>query len=145
MDELTTARRCADVMWEKDRASQALGIRIEIPAAGEAIATMVVRESMLNGVDVCHGGLVFTLADTAFAFACNAYNRESVAASVSIDFIRPAHLHDELVAIATEDHRGRKNGYYTITVRNQRAEMVAIVRGRSAGTGKAMLPVESDT
>ncbi len=75
MDELERARRCADKMYENDAASRALGISIDIPAPGEAVARMKIRDDMVNGFDVCHGGLIFTLADTAFAFACNAYDR----------------------------------------------------------------------
>jgi acyl-CoA thioesterase len=74
MDELERAQACADRMYSEDKASQALGIEIEIPEPGSAVAKMTVREDMVNGFDICHGGLVFTLADTAFAFACNAYN-----------------------------------------------------------------------
>lgn len=139
MHELELARRCAASMWDGDKASQALGIEIEIPAAGAARARMTIREDMVNGLDVCHGGLVFALADTAFAFACNAYNAQSFAASCQIEFLRPAVLADVLVATASEDHRGRRSGYYTIRIRNEREELVALFRGRSASNGKPML------
>jgi acyl-CoA thioesterase len=102
---------------------------------------MEIREDMINGFGVCHGGLVFTLADTAFAFACNGYNEQTVAASCHIEFIRPAVLGDELTAIATEDYRGRKNGHYTIAVQNQDEKLVALFRGRSSCTGKAICNV----
>lgn len=138
-DKLAVARRCADAMWDKDQASQALGIKVEVPAAGIAVAKMKVRADMLNGLDVCHGGLVFALADTAFAFACNAYDEQTVAAAAQIEFLRPAMLDDRLVATAVEDHRGRKYGYYTVEVRNQSDTLVALFRGRAAGTGKSML------
>ncbi|MCH8248679.1 MAG: hydroxyphenylacetyl-CoA thioesterase PaaI [Proteobacteria bacterium] len=139
MDELETARQCGEVMWEKDKASQALGISVDIPAAGAAVAKMRVRDDMVNGLDVCHGGLIAALADTAFAFACNAYDQVTVAASVQIEFLRPALLGDELVASAREDHRGRKNGYYTVEVRNQGSDLVALFHGRSVGTGKPLI------
>jgi len=145
MDKLETARLCADLMWDKDRASHALGIEIDIPAAGAALATMRVREDMVNGLDVCHGGLIVALADTAFAFACNAYGQVTVAASVHVEFLRPGRLGDELVASAREDHRGRKSGYYTVEVRNQGAELVALFRGRSVATGESLISDESDT
>lgn len=145
MDDLKLARQCAEKMWARDVASRALGIEIEIPAAGTAVARMVVGKDMVNGFDVCHGGLLFALGDTAFAFACNAYDSQTVAAAVHIDFLRPGNLGDELVATAIEDHRGRKSVYYTITIRNQRQELVAIFRGRGANTGCRLLSSESDT
>ncbi|MDJ0793851.1 MAG: hydroxyphenylacetyl-CoA thioesterase PaaI [Woeseiaceae bacterium] len=132
MADLETARGCAETMYANDRASKALGIEIDIPAAGEAVATMTVRDDMVNGFDVLHGGLTFALADTAFAFACNAYGVLSFAAAAQIEFLRPAMLGDVLTATATEDHRGRRNGYYSVEVRNQRDELVALFRGRSA-------------
>ena len=137
MADLETARRCADTMYANDRSSKALGIEIDIPAPGEAVATMTVRDDMVNGFDVLHGGLTFALADTAFAFACNAYDVQSFAASAQIEFLRPALRGDVLQASATEDHRGRRSGYYTVAVRNQQGELVALFRGRSV--------VKSDT
>jgi acyl-CoA thioesterase len=139
MDSTDIARRCADVMYAKDAASQALGIRVEIPAAGEAAAHMTVRDDMVNGFDVCHGGLLFTLADTTFAFACNAYDNLTFAAAANIEFIRPALLGDELRALAREDYRGSKRGLYTVEVRNQRDEVVALFHGRSASRGEPLL------
>ena len=139
MDATQTARRCAEAMYEKDAASKALGIRVDIPEAGQAVARMTVREDMVNGFGVCHGGLLFTLADTAFAFACNGYDAVTVAAAASIDFLRPVRLGDELRALARQDHRGSKSGFYTVEVRNQRGEAVAIFRGRSASRGERLL------
>lgn len=145
MDDLDLARRCADSMWSGDKASQALGIEIEIPEAGTAIAKMRVREDMVNGYAVCHGGLVFALADTAFAFACNAYGHKAVAASAQIEFLRPAAFGDELAATASEDYRGRRNGYYAATVHNQNGEVVALFRGRSVTTSAISLDDKTDT
>jgi acyl-CoA thioesterase len=139
MGDLDTAQRCADAMMANDRSSQAMGISIEIPGAGQAIAKMRVRDDMVNGFDVIHGGLTFALADTAFAFACNAYDQLTVAASANIEFLRPAMLGDELTASATEDYRGRRSGYYSVEVRNQRGELIALFRGRSASTGDAVI------
>ena len=139
MEAIETAKRCAEVMYANDAASKALGIRVDTPEAGRAIACMTVREDMVNGFDVCHGGLMFTLADTAFAFACNGYDDLTVAAAASIDFLRPARLGDELRAQAREDYRGRKSGFYTVEVCNQREEVVAIFRGRSSSKGEALL------
>jgi acyl-CoA thioesterase len=138
-DTTRTAKRCAEAMYAKDAASQALGIHVAIPAAGKAIARMTVREDMVNGFDVCHGGLLFTLADTAFAFACNGYDDLTFAAAASIDFLRPARRGDELCAMACEDYRGSKSGFYTVEVRNQHDETVAIFRGRSASRGERLL------
>ena len=141
MDNLDIARRCKDALWESDKASQALGIEVKVRESGAASAAMKIREDMINGFGVCHGGLIFTLADTAFAFACNGYNEQTVAASGHIEFIRPAVLGDELTASATEDYRGRKNGHYTIAVQNQDQELVALFRGRSSSVGKTICPV----
>ncbi len=139
MNELKRARNCAEKMFASDRASQALGIEIVIPDVGAAIATMLVRDDMLNGFDICHGGFVFSLADTAFAFACNAYDDVTVAAAGSIEFLRPAHSGDELRAVALEEHRGRRTGLYTIEVFNQDEQRVAVFRGRSVSKGEALL------
>ncbi len=139
MDDLELARRCAERMQSNDAASRALDISIDIPAAGSAVARMRIRDDMLNGFDVCHGGLIFTLADTAFAFACNAYDRLTFAAAGGIDFIRPALLGDELEATASEEYRGAKNGFYTVEVRNQDDKLVAMFRGRSGITDKTIL------
>jgi acyl-CoA thioesterase len=139
MDSTEIARRCADTMVARDAASKALGIAIEIPRAGSAVAQMTVRDDMVNGFDVCHGGLLFTLADTAFAFACNAYDNLTFAAAANIEFIRPARSGDELRALAREDYRGKRRGFYTVEVRNQRDEVVAMFRGRSASRGEPLL------
>ena len=126
-------------MMAKDRSSKAMGISIEIPEAGQAIARMLVRDDMVNGFELLHGGLTFALADTAFAFACNAYDKLTVAASANIDFLRPAMLGDELTASATEDYCGRRSGYYSVEVHNQRGELIALFRGRSASTSDAVV------
>ncbi len=139
MSDKDLARRCADAMMANDRASKALGISVEIPTAGAAIATMTIREDMANGFDVLHGGLAFALADTAFAFACNAYDSQSFAASAQIEFLRPAVVGDVLTATAREDYRGRRNAYYSVEIRNQRDEVVSIFRGRSASNGSPLL------
>jgi len=139
MDKTDLAKRCAETMYANDAASRALGIRVDVPSAGRANATMTVRADMVNGFDVCHGGLLFTLADTAFAFACNGYDERTFAAAASIDFLRPAHLGDELRAQAREDYRGSKSGFYSVEIRNQRDEGVAVFRGRSASRGEGLL------
>lgn len=139
MNELELARACADRMYDQDKASRALGIEIEIPEPGSAVATMRVREDMVNGFDICHGGLVFTLADTAFAYACNAYDDVTVAGAGNIDFLRPVFLGDQLKAVALEEHRGRRGGVYAVEVVNQQGEFVALFRGRAIGRGQKLL------
>jgi len=139
MNKLERARNCAEKMFAGDRASELLGIEVVIPDVGAAIASMRVRDDMLNGFDICHGGFVFSLADTAFAFACNAYDDVTVAAAGSIEFLRPAHSGDELRAVALEEHRGRRTGLYTVEVFNQDEQLVAVFRGRSVSRGEALL------
>jgi acyl-CoA thioesterase len=125
------AERAVAALYARDLASQALGMRVSAVSPGRVQVTMQVRPDMVNGHGLCHGGLVFTLGDSAFAFACNSYNDSTVAAAASIDFLAPAHSGDELTAEAVELWRTRRNGLYEITVRNQRGERVALFRGRS--------------
>ena len=125
------ATRVAKAMFERDRASQALGMRIIGVGPGTARLTMTVRAEMINGHGLCHGGIVFSLADSAFAFACNSYNDATVAAAASIDYLAAAREGDELTAMATELWRSRRSGLYEITVANQRGERIALFRGRS--------------
>lgn len=129
------ARRCADEMYAKDRASRDLGIAIEVSEGGSASARMDVTETMINGLGVCHGGYIFTLADTAFAFACNGYGQPTFAAGASIQFLRSARLGDALVAEARERYRGRRSGTYDVSVTNQEGKLVALFRGQSHATG----------
>jgi acyl-CoA thioesterase len=125
------AERSAQALYQRDRASQALGMRLVEVRPGRARVVMAVRPDMLNGHDVCHGGIVFALADSAFAFACNSYNESTVAAAAAIDFLAAARAGDELTAEASELWRTKRNGIYEISVINQRGERVALFRGRS--------------
>jgi acyl-CoA thioesterase len=125
------AERAADVLFDRDRASQTLGMSITAVRPGFAQVTMPVRADMLNGHGVCHGGLVFALGDSAFAFACNSYNEATVAAAASIDFLAPARAGDQLTAEARELWRTKRNGLYEIVVFNQHGERIALFRGRS--------------
>jgi acyl-CoA thioesterase len=118
-------------LFERDRASQALGMRILGVRPGWVRLAMAVRADMVNGHGLCHGGLVFALADSAFAFACNSCNESTVAAAASIDYLAAARAGDELTAEAAELWRTRRNGLYEITVTNQRGERIALFRGRS--------------
>lgn len=125
------AERAVRALWEGDRASQALGMRIESCGPGTARVSMRVRADMTNGHGICHGGLVFALADSAFAFACNSHGASTVAAGAAIEFLRPAREGDVLTAVATERWRAGKSGIYEIEVTNQDGETVALFRGRS--------------
>ena len=134
MDDNQIAQKCRDTMWDSDAAVRELGMSVSVSRPGEAMATLDISENMVNGHDICHGGYIFTLADTAFAYACNGYNRVTVAASASIEFVRPAKLGDRLTANASEAHRGGRTGVYDILVSNQDGEKIAIFRGRSHST-----------
>ncbi|HLJ39708.1 MAG TPA: hydroxyphenylacetyl-CoA thioesterase PaaI [Steroidobacteraceae bacterium] len=125
------AEESAQTLYRRDRASQALGMKLAAVRPGWARVEMSVRADMLNGHDVCHGGILFALADSAFAFACNSYNESTVAAAAAIDFLSAARLGDELTAEAAELWRTRRNGIYEITVTNHRGERIALFRGRS--------------
>jgi acyl-CoA thioesterase len=134
MDALELARQCADAMWARDAASQALAVELSAIAPGRATAAMTVTERMVNGHDIAHGGYVFTLADTAFAFACNTYGVVTVAAGADITFVAPARLGDRLVAHAAERSRSGRNGVYDVTVFTAAGELIAEFRGRSRAT-----------
>jgi acyl-CoA thioesterase len=125
------AEAARDAMWKDDRASKGLGMVIAAVGPGSATVTMTVRPDMLNGFDICHGGLIATLADTAFAFACNAYNELTVAAGFDVNIVAAARGGDALTATATEVSRTGRTGVYDIAVTNQRGETVAAFRGRS--------------
>ena len=125
------AERVAAAMFASDRASQALGMRIEGVAPGRAELTMTVRDDMLNGHSICHGGFIFLLADSTFAFACTSYNRNTVAQGCSIEYLAPAHGGDVLRATGVERSRSGRTGVYDIDVRNQDGKTVALFRGKS--------------
>ena len=125
------AERVGRAMFAKDAASQALGMRIESIAPGRAELAMAVRPDMLNGHAICHGGYIFLLADSTFAYACNSYNRNTVAQGCSIDYLAPAHGGDILRAAGTERSRSGRTGVYDIEVRDQRGRMIALFRGKS--------------
>src|ERR1700755_329627 len=121
-------------MWADDRASQALGMSVDAVGPGTATLRMTVRDDMVNGHAIGHGGLTFTLADSAFAFACNSYNRSTVAASAAIRFRRPTRLGDPVVATATERERSGRDGVYDVRV-TVGEEVVAVFVGRSKEIG----------
>ena len=125
------AERVRDAMLADDHASRLLGLRAVSVGPGKAVFEMVVRQDMLNGHAICHGGLIATLADSTFAFACNAYNALTVAAGFSIDLLAPARLGDVLTATCTERAKTGRTGVYDTEVCNQRGERIALFRGRS--------------
>jgi acyl-CoA thioesterase len=129
------AERSAKALFDPDRASQALGMRITAIAPCECSVTMRVRADMTNGHAICHGGIIFTLADSAFAFACNSEGEATVAASASIDFLAAAREGDELTASARELWRGGRSGIYEVMVTNQTGATIALFRGRSHRIG----------
>ena len=120
-----------DAMWRNDRASKALGMQVVAVGPGSATLTMTVRDDMLNGHSICHGGFIFLLADSTFAFACNSYNRNTVAQGCSIEYLAPAHGGDVLRATGVESSRSGRTGVYDIDVRNQDGTTVALFRGKS--------------
>lgn len=124
------ARRAAATMWENDLASQTLGMKILQVGPGMAKLTMTVSETMLNGHKTAHGGYIYTLADSAFAFACNSYNERAVAAQCSITYIRPGKEGEPLIATAREISRSGRSGIYDVEV-SQGGEMIAQFRGHS--------------
>jgi acyl-CoA thioesterase len=134
------AELCAHALLAGDQASSSLGMRMEEVKPGAARLRMTVRSDMVNGHGICHGGIVFALADSAFAVACNTYNAVTVAAAASIDFLAPVRVNDELTAQARELWRSKRSGIYEIVVSNQRGEAVALFRGRSHSTGGHILP-----
>ena len=125
------AEAVRDAMWRDDRASKALGMQLISVSPGGAALSMVVREDMLNGHAICHGGLIATLADSAFAFACNAYNELTVASGFDVNLLASARLGDTLTATAREISKAGRTGVYDIEVRNQNGQAIAAFRGRS--------------
>jgi len=125
------AERVAAAMWARDIASQALGMRLVRVAPGHAELSMPVRADMLNGHAICHGGFIFTLCDSAFAYACNSYNLITVASGCSIDFLAPAREGDVLTAVAQEMSVAGRTGVYDIEVVSARGERIALFRGKS--------------
>jgi acyl-CoA thioesterase len=130
-DPQALAESVRERMFAHDHASRGLGMQIEAVGPGYARIVMAVRQDMLNGFGICHGGFITTLADSAFAFACNSYTLLTVASGIVVDFLAPAHEGDRLLAEAREVSRTGATGVYDITVSNQHAKTVAVMRGRS--------------
>lgn len=133
------AEACAAIMWKSDQCTQQLGMQLVSVGPGTATISMTVRSDMLNGQNNCHGGVMFTLADTTFAFACNAYNQFTVAQHCSISFLKPVLEHDTLIATATERWREGRSGIYDVTITRD-DEVVAEFRGNSRTVRGQMIP-----
>ena len=139
-DPQALAEACAAVMWADDRASQRLGMQLDAVGPGRAVMSMAVTDAMTNGHGDGHGGYTFALADSAFAFACNAYNQRVVAQHCSITFIAPVALGDRLTATAQEVSRQGRSGLYDVRVTNQAGTVVAEFRGQSRTVKGTHLP-----
>jgi acyl-CoA thioesterase len=134
------ARAVAEAMYEADACSRALGFELLEVRAGYARMRMTVRADFLNGHSICHGGLIFTLADSTFAFACNSHNINTVASGCSIEFLRPVHGGDVLTAEAVEQSLSGRHGVYDIRVTNRTGKTVAMFRGKSAQIKGNVIP-----
>jgi len=142
LDPQVLAERVGAGMFAADAASRGLGMRIESMGPGYARLSMPVRADMLNGFKICHGGFITTLADSAFAFACNSSNALTLAAGIVVDFVAPAEEGDLLMAEAKEVVLSGRTGIYDVTVTNQRGQIVAVLRGRSHRTkSKQVIPL----
>src|SRR5690606_37586471 len=137
------AERVREGMFANDHAARALGMEVGDVGPGRAAVSMTVRRDMINGHDICHGGMVATLADTAFAYACNSYNEVTVASGFSVDLVAPARLGDRLTAHCREVSKAGRTGVYDVEITNQRGERVGVFRGRSYTLkGKPVVPSE---
>lgn len=129
IDANEIARRSAAAMWADDKASPSLGMEIVSVGPGIAVIAMTIGETMVNGLGICHGGFIFTLADSACAFASNSYNQRAVLQSGQILLLSPAKIGMRLVAHASERHRADRNGLYDVTVAAESGEVIAEFRG----------------
>jgi acyl-CoA thioesterase len=136
---MPTAKEVVTHMMQNDLFSQWLGIEVLEIKEGYSKIKMTVRKEMINGFGIVHGGVAFSLADSAFAFACNNRNVLSVALDTSINFIKPVHVDDVLTAEAKELHNGKSTGLYHITIANQKEHVVAVFKGTCYRTGKALI------
>ena len=142
LDPQALAERVGAGMFAEDAASRGLGMRVEAMGPGYARLSMPVRAEMLNGFKICHGGFITTLADSAFAFACNSSNELTLAAGIVVDFVTPAEEGDLLSAEAKEVALTGRTGIYDVTVTNQKGQIVALLRGRAHRTkNKRIVPL----
>ncbi|MBB6290491.1 MULTISPECIES: hydroxyphenylacetyl-CoA thioesterase PaaI [unclassified Pseudomonas] len=139
----TLAIKCAEAMFERDIATRSLGVDLQWVKPGAACLAMTVKEHMIQGHGTCHGGYLFTLADSAFAFACNSHDRATVAQGCSIDYVSPAGLGDRLVATANEVSRGGRTGNYHVRIETDNGRLVALFHGRSYELRGAVIQQEN--
>jgi acyl-CoA thioesterase len=139
VDPEQLAQAATQSMYKRDRASQHLGIKLEEIRVGYARMSMTVVDWMLQGHDMCHGGLMFALADTAMAFASNSHNEQHIALNANIDFLRPALAGENLIAEAVEDNRTRRTGMYNVSINNDKGQAVCYFRGRTYAVGGTVL------
>lgn len=139
MTDKALAEQCSKILHEKDYMAQNSGMVPVSSAPGEAKVSMTVTKQMLNGLSSCHGGMIFSLADTALAHACNNRNEANVAMDCTIDFLRPAFEGDELTATATESHKGKKSSLYDVVITNQSNSNIAFFRGRSYSINRPII------
>jgi len=138
------AAACAEQLWQTDSASQLLGMRLENIAPGQAELSMTITDAMVNGHGSGHGGYLFTLADSAFAFACNTYNQRCVAQHCTISYLAPAIKGEQLLAVATEVSRIGRNGIYDVRIFNQEKQPIVEFRGYSRTVRGKLLPESSE-
>ncbi|MGC5698687.1 hydroxyphenylacetyl-CoA thioesterase PaaI [Pseudomonas sp. NFXW11] len=138
------ARRCGQHLFQRDRASNGLGMRLLSVAPGAARLGMSISAEMLQGHGTCHGGLIFTLADSAFAIACNSQDQATVALGCSIDYLAPAQLGDTLTADCHQQHRRGRTGHYAVRIENQHGQLIALFQGRSYQVRGTLLTQETD-
>ena len=143
-DPQSTAKACADSMWSDDLAAQHLGMTISDVSPGKARAAFTVKPEWVNGHDICHGGYIFTLADTAFAYACNTYDQRTVAQHCSINFLAPAHSGETLIAIAAERSREGRSGIYDVSVFTSDDRHIAEFRGLSRTIKGTLIDAEGN-
>ena len=139
------AEACGVRMYEMDHAAQALGVVLDEIEPGRSRVSMTVRDDMVNSHDICHGGMIFSLADCAFAYSCNSRNRKTVAAGASIDFVSAARLGDRLTAVAEERALVGRTGIYDVRVVDQNDELIAFFRGRSRWVAGPIFPELEDS
>ena len=134
------ARACADAMWAEDHASRGLGMALEFVAPGRSRLSMTVAQSMVNGLGMCHGGFILTLADSAMAFASNAHGDKALAQHIAVTYVRPARLGEILVAAAEERLRSGRTGMYDVRVTGDDGSVVAEMRGHTRLSGGKFFP-----
>lgn len=139
-DAAEIARLSAEALWAEDKASQALGMRIEKVGPGHAVLSMTVGVDMVNGHGLCHGGYIFTLADSALAFSSSSHNRRTVAQHCQISYVTPGRLGMRLTAEARERHKGERSGIYDVTVKAEDGTVIAEFRGATRSISGTLVP-----